>query len=306
MGTDAFGRSSDERDAGAGARPVDGPSAAPDRTVTVGPWLIVLLLGAISLGGSALFLVRAERENRDDPVQQAQRGEITDRSARSLLRADPLRAAYAAALRRVREGELVTGLTVTPVGLTLQVRDGRAFLRRLEVDVVGGVEARDAGRSEADGLLPSRVDLRGVPAAVARVRARIPEAAARVTGVDLGLTVTDGRVAQSEWRLAVADVRPRDETWFARRDGRVVRRSDEDAALTRPELRPPPAATPSPAATPAARPGRSSAGSVTVFSNGRRVRLTGARARRLQVCIEEARARGTGDAVGRCLEAAGL
>jgi predicted nucleic acid-binding protein len=306
MGTDAFGRSTDEQ----GTRPT-ARTARPARPEGGGfgvpGWVAGLLIGVVGLGGSALYLVQEERANRDDPVQQAQRGEIQNLDPRSLLRADRLTAAYAAGTAGLPAGEIVTGLTVSSTGLELVTRDRGAFQRSVIVDVALGTTSRRQGRSEAAGVAPARLDVRGVQPAVERVLDRIEEDTARVDRVLVSFTEEDGVARQSEWRLQVDDVRPRDTTWYASVDGRTVRRSDEDASITRPELRPP--ETPAPAATPTRPSAPSSSSStttstITIVRNGRRVKLSGAKARRLQRCLGAAA--GDRPAFTKCLAEAGL
>lgn len=299
MGTDAFGRSTDSSTT---ATAVPRSTPGPGGGFTVPGWLVMLLIGVVGLGGTAVYLVREERSNRDDPVQQAQRGEIVNLGARSLLRADRLPAAYAAATAELPDGEVVTGLTVAPTGLELTTRDRGAFQRFVSVDVALGTTSRRAGRSEAAGVAPARLDVRGVQPAVQRVLDRIEEDTARIDRVYVNFTQTDGVARQSEWRLEVDDVRPRDTTWYASVDGRTIRRSDEDASITRPELRPTP--TPEPVATPPrpSVPASPGGASVTIIRNGKRVRLTGAKARRLQRCLGAAA--GDRPAFTKCLEEA--
>lgn len=303
MGTDAFGRSTDEQ----GTRPTARPVRPDGRGFALPGWLVGLLIGVVGLGGSALYLVQEERANRDDPVQQAQRGEIQNLDPRSLLRADRLAAAYAAGTAGLPAGEIVTGLTVSSTGLELVTRDRAAFQRSVIVDVALGTTSRRQGRSEAAGVAPARLDVRGVQPAVERVLDQIEEDTARVDRVLVSFTEEDGVVRQSEWRLQVDDVRPRDAGWYASVDGRAVRRSDEDASITRPELRRP--ETPAPAATPTRPSAPSSSSStttstITIVRNGRRMKLSGARARRLQRCLGAAA--GDRPAFTRCLAEAGL
>lgn len=312
MGTDAFGRSIDETPAQATTAPSgrSAPSGVPGTSgpgVVVPGWLIGLLLGIIALGGTAFVLVRAERENRDDPLQRALRGEVVNLGPLSLLRGDRLPAAYAAATRRLRDGELVTGLELAPAGLGLTVRDPGAFQRFVSVDVALGTASTDSGRSEADGLAPGRIELAGVQPAVERVLARIEEETARIDGVQLLLDTTDGTTRAAEWRITVEEVRPRDTAWFASIDGRVVRRADEDAALTRPQRQPAAVAPAAPAATPVRPTGptiTSSSSTITIVRNGRRVRLGKERTRRLQRCL--GRASGDRTALQTCLREVGL
>lgn len=306
MGTDAFGRSTDEpRATAASVRPAAPRGGDAGDGVVVPAWLIGLLLCVIGLGGTALVLVGAERENRDDPLQQALRGEIVNLGERSLLRADRLAAAYAAARGRFRADDVVTAVAVAPTGLSLTVRDEGAFQRTVGVDVALGTSSTDAGRSESEGLAPARVALRGVQPAVRRVLARIRETTARIRDVSLTLATADGVTRAAEWRITVDDVRPRDATWYAAVDGRVVRRGDEDPALTRPPSpRPAPAATPARPTRPSGVTTTSSSSSVTIVRDGRRVRLGPVRSRRLQRCL--GRAVGDRDALRSCLREAGL
>lgn len=301
MGIDAFGRSTDPQSARTAAtRPSGGDGGGK-----IPGWVVALVLAVISLGGTAVYLVQEERQNRDDPVQQALRGEIQNLDSRSLLRTGELRAAMRAAAGRLADDEVVTGMTIAPTRVQVTVRDRGAFQRLLAVDVALGTTATDAGRSESDGLAASRVDLAGVEPAVRRVLGRIEEKTARIDTVTLSLTSSDGVARQSEWRIQVNDVRPRDATWYASADGSAIRRNDEDATITRPELRP--VATPEPAATPV-RPSSSTTttttSSITIVRNGKRVKLSGAKARRLQRCL--GKAAGDRPAFTACLQQAGL
>lgn len=305
MGTDAFGRSTGQTSTRPSDRPASGGSR-PDGPIGIPGWAVMLLIALISLGGTAVFLVKAERRNRDDPVQQALRGEITNLGPGSLLRADRLPAAYAAAVAQLQDGEVVTGLTVSPVGLQITTRDAGAFQRIVRVDVALDATAQAAGRSELPGLRPDRVDLRGVQPAVQRVLDRVEEDTALIEGVSLSLNTADGVARAVEWQVRLDEVRPRDTGWYARLDGGAVRRGDEDVTITRPDLRPAATPAPIPTSTPTRpSPPRSTtttSSSVTIVRNGKRVRLSGAKARRLQRCL--AGAAGDRPAFTRCLEEA--
>lgn len=228
MGTDAFGRSGGDT---ATTPAVPGTARGP---VTVPGWLVALLLAVLSLGGTALVLVRAERDKLDDPLQQVLRGEVVNLHEVSLLRADRARRAFAAAVAGMRPDEVVTSLVLAPAGLTLNTRDDGAFQRVHTVDVAFGVERSQSGRVEIPGLRPGDVRLDGVEALTRAVLDRIPERSARVDRVTLGriLLPERGTAVQSEWRIDVDEVRPSDSTWFARVDGAVVRRADEPVELT--------------------------------------------------------------------------
>jgi len=309
MGTDAFGRSTgDDTPASTGATPTPLPAGVPGgrRPPIVVPGLLVaLVLGVLSLGGTALVLVKEERAKVDDPIEQARRGAITNLEPNSFLRGPRLVRAYAAATRKLKPDEVITQLAVSPTALELYVRDEGAFQRLVRVDPAFAVTASDAGRSESAGLRPSDARLTGVPDIARRVLARIPEKTAEVQTIRLALTPTDGIAVQSEWRIDVGEVRPRDSSWFASVDGTRVRRSDEPTELTQeqtvlarpvPGVAPlvvqAPVATPTPApaagATPRRRTTSSSGRGVTVIRNGRRVRLTAGDKRRLQRCFERA------------------
>lgn len=227
MGTDAFGRSGgDTATVPVGQGAGRGPAAV---LVLVG-----LVLAVLSLGGTALVLVRAEREKLDDPLQQVLRGEVVNLHEASLLRADRARRAFAIAAAGLRPDEVVIGLVLSPAGLELTTRDDGAFQRRHTVDVAFGVERSQSGRNEIPGLRPAAVQLGGVEALTRAVLARIPERTAQVDRVTLGriLLPERGAAVQSEWRIDVDEVRPSDSTWFARADGAVVRRPDEPREIT--------------------------------------------------------------------------
>jgi hypothetical protein len=239
MAKDAFGNDT-AGEAGSPsptARPVPGP-AAQDIAKTGRDGLpggvLLLVLVVLSLAGSAFVLVREERANRDDPVQAAQRGEISMLDGRSLLRTANLERAWAAARGEMTDTDVVLDLRVTPVGLVATVRDADEQQRDIVIDVAFDVRSSDRGESARDGVRAADVPTRAVERAVRGVLGRAAPGA-QVESVRASITLPGADVSASlvEWTLDVTGVRLAGRTWFASPDGSRVRLPAEPRELTR-------------------------------------------------------------------------
>ncbi|MCW3040740.1 MAG: hypothetical protein JWM31_2645, partial [Solirubrobacterales bacterium] len=115
--------------------------------------LVVLTLLLTGLG-----LWHAERGALRDPVQRGERGLVVGATGPSLLRAPNLDRALNAVAVRLRPGELVTDLSVSPIRAAVSVRDGVGHQRVLTVDLAYRVRSAGAGSSTSDGPALSRVD----------------------------------------------------------------------------------------------------------------------------------------------------
>lgn len=233
MAKDAFGNPT----GGGVASPSPTPTAAegpggPGRDGLPGGVLLLLLV-VLSLAGSAFVLVSEERANRDDPVQAAQRGEISTLDARSLLMTSNLERAWAAARRELSVDEVVLELRVSPVGLAVTVRDGEERQRQLAVDVAFVVRSLDRGESSRDGVAAAGVPITAVARAALGVLDRAGPRA-RVDAVRSSITATrSGDPANLiEWIVDVEGVRLAQRTWFASPDGSRVRLSSEPREIT--------------------------------------------------------------------------
>lgn len=114
--------------------------------------VLVLLFIVLSLGGTALVLVRAERQALDDPVQKGARGEVRGLSALSLLREANLRPALAKVQARLKPDEQLTNLRLDPTRLDIQVRDTIGHRRSMSVGLDGKVRvSEDPGTDSSTG-----------------------------------------------------------------------------------------------------------------------------------------------------------
>jgi hypothetical protein len=94
-----------------------------------------LLFVVLAMGGTAAALAVNERHALDDPLQKAERGEVTGIGGLSLLRAPNLRRALAAADRALKDDEQVTSLRLAPTRIDIQARDTIGAMRQLQLRV---------------------------------------------------------------------------------------------------------------------------------------------------------------------------
>ena len=140
-----------------------GESGPPERPITV-----LFMLVTIALVGAVLYL--SEQHFIDDPVAQAQRGEIAGLSDGSLVVEPNLARALRAVKKRAGRSS-IKNLRLSPVSLdmTIQDPDGRESI--FKVDPAFQVTENDFGDSTDPGFPYRGVDL-AAPEKIARAVAR--------------------------------------------------------------------------------------------------------------------------------------
>lgn len=136
-----------------GTASAGGGDAAARRLIAVLRFdlLLMAVLTLVALGGTAVALVVNERHNRDDPVQQGERGDVGGITGASLLRKVNLDRAVAAANAAVRPDEQIVDLTLYPTRMSVYVRNTFGDQRVLRIGLDHKVSANDAGSSSTSG-----------------------------------------------------------------------------------------------------------------------------------------------------------
>ncbi|WP_210493873.1 hypothetical protein [Patulibacter sp. SYSU D01012] len=215
---DAFGRTT-----GAGASP---PAAAPaPRRAASSPpgqaFRVLLLLVLLLAAGAAVWGTMRAAADWADRDQNAIEFAL-DRDPlgpQSLLRTDPLRRALDRVQARLRRGDRVAYLTISPEQLTATVADARDQRRWVTAQASGRVRETDLETTEeAPGFALDRLDVAPMTRAVAaRMRALAPYAREPTASV-----ATDTETGAVEgWTISVHGVRKRDELLTIDRKGRV-------------------------------------------------------------------------------------
>jgi hypothetical protein len=141
--TDAFGN----REGTARSTPREESARGPLRLDLV----LLALFCVLALGGTAVGLVRAERDALDDPVQKGERGEVV--GAEGLSLAAPANFAHALAVARTKlaPDHQLTSLRLAATRLNIIVRNTTGEQRSIQVGLDYKARVSDAGTNSATG-----------------------------------------------------------------------------------------------------------------------------------------------------------
>lgn len=117
------------------------------------------------LAAGAFMFVTVEGNAVDDPVKQAERGEVSATSALSLTREPNLRRAIAAVDRDLEDGGFIDSFRIAPDRINAIVVQPSGRRQTIAVNVAFETSASDAGTGEGEGLQPDDID----PAAPQRI-----------------------------------------------------------------------------------------------------------------------------------------
>lgn len=117
------------------------------------------------LAAGAFMFVTVESDAVDDPVKQAERGEVDATSELSLTREPNLRRAIAAVDGDLEEGGFIDSFRVAPDRVNVIVVQPSGKRETIAVNVAFETTASDAGTGEGEGLQPDDID----PAAPQRI-----------------------------------------------------------------------------------------------------------------------------------------
>lgn len=146
----AFGQGDGDGD-GAGA------PAAPRGPYEPGRLALALFTVAVLAAGAFMF-VTVEGDAVDDPVQQAQRGEIGTADARSLVREANLARALDAIDGELQDGGYIDNFRLDPVRVNAIIVQPSGLRQNVAVNVAFEVTTTDAGTGEGEGLQPDDID----------------------------------------------------------------------------------------------------------------------------------------------------
>lgn len=216
---DAFGRTT-----GAGASPPAAAARDPRRNASAPPGQatrVLLLVVLLLVAGVAVWGTMRAAASWADRDQNAiefalQRDPL---GPHSLLRTGPLRRALERVQARLRRGDRVAYLTISPAQLTATVADARDQRRWVTAQASGRMRETDLETTEeAPGFALDRLDLAPMTRAVAaRMRTLAPYARDPSASVS-----TDTETGAIEgWTISVHGVRKRDELLTIDRKGRV-------------------------------------------------------------------------------------
>ncbi len=122
----------------------------------IGPWTIRLFVVAFFAAFAVLFYGEEQRR-LNDPVERANRGEITATGGDSLLTSANLRKAISAARAQVPSNVTVESMRLTPARIDLVVAQPDGAQYELSVDPSYDVDKDDYPASEPEGLSFSRI-----------------------------------------------------------------------------------------------------------------------------------------------------
>ena len=186
---------------------------------------IYLLFIAAVLAACAAIIVPLEKHNADDPVQKAQRAEITTLSDLPMLRAANAQRALDAVRAKSPAESVVQDLDIRPTSLSMEVvvpDDGTEH--DYTVDPAFGVHADEPRDASSDyGLTFRKIDLT-VPERITRsVLSQLhrPESDFNY----ILASIPSSAESKPEWILYLQHGRIRDRVWRADFDGSHLRRN---------------------------------------------------------------------------------
>jgi hypothetical protein len=147
-----------------------GDSAAPREPYVPGRLALALFTVAV-LAAAALMFVTLEGNAVDDPVKQAERGEVGVTSAAAMTREENMVKALRAIEGELDEGGYIDNLRVAPARINAIVVQPSGRRQTLAVNVAFEVTSADAGTGEGEGLQPRDIDP-AAPAKIIRVAGR--------------------------------------------------------------------------------------------------------------------------------------
>ncbi len=145
--------------------PVPGSSdPGPSGSYQPGRFALALFTLAVFAAGAFMF-VTVEGNALDDPVKQAERGEISTNDTRSLVREANLTRALRTLAGEIDEGGYIDSFRLAPTRINAIVVQPSGRRENLTINVAFEVTAVDSGTGEGEGLMPSDID----PAAPERI-----------------------------------------------------------------------------------------------------------------------------------------
>lgn len=133
----------------------------PKEPWEIGPWTI-RVFALVFFAAFALIFIREEHRRMNDPVEKAQRGEITTTSGDSLLKHQNLTKALAAAKAKAPAEATIESLRITPSRIDITVAQSDGAQWELAVDPSFKVTKDTYPASEPEGLPFSKIPT-GVP-----------------------------------------------------------------------------------------------------------------------------------------------
>jgi hypothetical protein len=113
--------------------------------------LLLVLFCVLSLGGTALALAKAVRDDRDDPVEKGARGEVVGATGLSLAAPANFEHALAIVRGKLAADHQVTNVRLAPTRLDIIVRNTTGAQRTIQVGLDYKARVIDAGVSSATG-----------------------------------------------------------------------------------------------------------------------------------------------------------
>lgn len=210
---------------GAGLTAAPAPPREPSDTPIV---LAFALLATLAVG---IVLWQDVRADERDPVQKAQRGEVTVGSDLSLVSAPRLRRAVAVAAAHVPAHSVLTSLRVDPTRVVATLRAPSGDRSIVNVDVGLGATTSGFGAGDDRGLAPAAIDVDAPARFLAAVgeRAGVPPTA--LDYLVLNVSSIDGHASWVLFLRPVVQFRQRQ--WQADAHGGDVRRLGEPDAAAR-------------------------------------------------------------------------